>query len=75
MDTFAFPSAGLNADEAINGQYGAAVQPAAVQAAGSGSASPMALPAVPNWSAVLIWWFLLLGAAVAMHVLFIRIND
>lgn len=75
MDTFAYPSSGLNPDEAINGHYGAAVQPAAVQASGSDSTRPMAVPSVPNASAVLLWWLILLGAAVAMHVLFIRIND
>jgi len=77
VETFSWPTAGLNPDEAINGHYGPAVQPATVQAAagGSVSGSPMALPLVPNWSAVLIWWFILLGAAVLMHVLFISIND
>lgn len=75
METFAWPTAGLNPDESINGHYGPSVQPASVAAAGTDTGGAMSLPVTPQWSAVLIWWFILLGAAVAMHVLFLRINQ
>ena len=75
METFTWPTAGLNPDEAINGQYGPAIQPSVVQAAGSDSTSPMGVASIPNWSAVLLWWFALLGLAVGMHVLFLRFNE
>lgn len=77
MDTFTMPIASLSADEAINGQYGPAVQPAAVQASATADAhpGPVALPNFPNTSAVLVWWFVLLGLAVLMHVLFLRISE